>query len=356
MNFTTEPLTVPDSLDGPDAERFEALAAVHNAVEAAALGSHLLAPSVEELLSEYRSSSTRTRTHVTASVGRDVVGYAMVTTRPHLVGAGVHLGVDVLPEHRGQGIGTALLHEVEDVASTTGERILKVAVSHSTSDEGERLASPTGFGELPVDDPGVRFLLRHGYGLEQVVRISVLDTEGLADRLPALLAEAEGTAGPEFRRHGWIGPTPSEWVEDMATLRTRMSTDAPMAGLQGPPDPWDAARVEDHDRRIESGGSIVITSAVEHLPSGQLVGFSEIFVPEGRSTATQEDTLVLREHRGHRLGLLMKAATAGELVRVFPEIDSVVTWNAEENRPMLDVNEAMGFRAIGYEGGWRKDL
>lgn len=356
MNFTTEPMTVPDSLDGAGASHFAAYVAVRNAVEAVALGSPLLMQTAEELVAEYRSNPTRTREHFTASVGRDVVGRAMVTTRPHSVGAGADLGVDVLPEHRGQGIGTALLHEAEDAANTGGERILKVTVSHTTAQEGERIASPTGFGELPANDPGVRFLLRHGYGLEQVVRISVLDTDGLGDRLPALLAEAEQVAGAEFRRHGWIGPTPSEWVEDVATLRTRMSTDAPMAGLQGPPDPWDAARVEDHDRRIDSACSIVITSAVEHLPSGQLVGFSEIVVPEDRPTATQEDTLVLREHRGHRLGLLLKTATAGELLRVFPEIESVVTWNAEENRPMLDVNDALGFRPIGYEGGWRKDL
>lgn len=356
MNFTTEPMQVPDSLDGPGAARFRAHVEVRNAVEASVVGSHLLIPTAEELLPEYQNNPNRTRMLLTASVGQTVVGRAIVTTRPHASGAGAHLGVDVLPEHRGQGIGTALLQQAEDIANTEGERVLMVSVAHTASTPGARIAAPTGFGELPADDPGVRFLLHHGYDLEQVVRISVLDTDGLADRLPALLADAESVAGEDHRRHAWIGPTPSEWVEDMATLRSRMSTDAPMAGLQGPPDPWDAARVEDHDRRIETGGSIVITTAVEHLPSGQLVGFSEIVVPEDRPMATQEDTLVLREHRGHRLGTLLKAATATELMRVFPEIEAVVTWNAEENRPMLDVNDAMGFRAIGCEGGWRKDL
>jgi hypothetical protein len=44
------------------------------------------------------------------------------------------------------------------------------------------------------------------------------------------------------------------------------------------------------------------------------------------------------------------------LLASFPHVEAVATWNAEENRPMLDVNEAMGFRPIGLEGGWQKRL
>lgn len=354
MSLTIDEITMPATREGPGGELFDVYVGIRNTVEIATLGSDLLTPTAAELLPEYRDNPTRTRRHFIASVGGDVAGRAIVTTRPHTPGAGAFVQVEVLPDRRLGGIGAALLAVAEGAALDQGETTLKAAVQHSVIDGGGRIAPPTGFGDVPADDPGVRFLTKHGYVLEQVVRTSVLDTDGLGDRVDALQVEAQTVAGNEYRLHWWIGATPAEWLDDLAVLRTRMSTDAPMGGLQGPPDPWDAARVVDHDDRILDGSSTRLTSGVEHVPTGRLTGFSEMLVPADRRAADQEDTLVLREHRGHRLGMLLKTATAQALLREAPRVEAVVTWNAEENRPMLDVNEAMGFRPIGYEGGWQK--
>jgi GNAT superfamily N-acetyltransferase len=157
--------------------------------------------------------------------------------------------------------------------------------------------------------------------------------------------------------HTWVARTPERWIEDRAVLATRMSTDAPTAGLEEPEDAWTADRVRENDDRQERNPRRRLFAAVEHLPSGRLVGFTILSVPvEEHRPVQQYPTLVLREHRGHRLGMLVKLANLHQLERVAPRNPGVLTYNAEENRPMLDVNEAVGFVAIAYEGAWRKDL
>ena len=93
------------------------------------------------------------------------------------------------------------------------------------------------------------------------------------------------------------------------------------------------------------------------MPTGHLVGFTVLSVPQqAHRSAAQYATLVLREHRGHRLGMLLKVANLVHLERVSPGHPSVTTFNAEENRHMLAVNEALGFRPILVEGAFERPL
>jgi len=143
----------------------------------------------------------------------------------------------------------------------------------------------------------------------------------------------------------------------MAALRQLMSTEEPGAGLDEPEDVWTVERLVATEDRLAKGPRTLVTSAVEHVPTGTIAGFTTLSVPtEVDRTIAQEDTLVRREHRGHRLGMLLKLANLLEVQRRYPGHPAVITFNAEENRHMLDVNEAVGFVPIGYEGAWRKDL
>jgi len=175
--------------------------------------------------------------------------------------------------------------------------------------------------------------------------------------LAGLLADATARSGPDYRVHTWIDGTPPQWRQDIATLLTRMSTDAPTAGLDEPEDPWTVERLVQEEERLASSPRSELVTAVEHVPTATLVGFTALDVPaESNRSVGQEDTIVLTEHRGHRLGMLLKLANIDHLERERPGHPAITTFNAEENRHMLSVNEAVGFEIVTYEGAWKKVL
>lgn len=232
---------------------------------------------------------------------------------------------------------------------------MQVAYAVSRESPGERLPSPAGFGSVPLNNSEVKFLLMRGYSLEQVERGSHLALPLDSDLSARHLEEAAKRAGPDYSVHCWIDRTPERWLNDMAVLHTRMSTDAPSAGLEEPEDVWTVQRVTDEETTFAAGPRTMLTAAAVHGPSGRLAGFTQLSVPaELERQVSQEDTLVLREHRGRKLGMLLKIANLEHLAREHPDHPAVTTFNSEENRHMLDVNEAVGFVPMGYEGAWKR--
>lgn len=354
ISFTIDEITIPDSIDGPEAQDFLDLVRVRNEVEVGVLGSAALLLGPEALAPMFRDAPHRLQRHFVARLDGSVVGRARLAWKTVAGARSVSLTIDVVESYRRRGVGQALLDRLESGAASLGRDVLQSDLGHQVLPGGERLTSPTGYGSLPMEDPGVRFLVRNAYVLEMVARISSLGVDAMLAGAVERQRSAQAAAGPDYRVLSWVGHTPDDRLDDIAVLKTRMGTDAPSAGLEVFEDVWDTARVRVHDQVEADGGRKRLTSAVEHVPSGHLVGFTEITFPAGGGPyAIQEDTLVLREHRGHRLGMLLKAAN---LVR-FAELQPgavITTFNAEDNRPMLDINEALGFEAIGFEGNWQK--
>ena len=57
-------------------------------------------------------------------------------------------------------------------------------------------------------------------------------------------------------------------------------------------------------------------------------------------------------HRGHRLGLLLKLAMMELLAATEPQLERIVTWNAQSNEHMIAVNEALGYTVFGQPNTW----
>ena len=66
-----------------------------------------------------------------------------------------------------------------------------------------------------------------------------------------------------------------------------------------------------------------------------------------RAIGHQHDTSVVRSHRGHRLGLLLKADMMRWLAEVEPQLETVDTFNAESNAHMVARQRAAGLPGDG---------
>ncbi len=354
--IVVEEIPIPAALDGsPAAADFLATVEVRNASEEAGFGTPDVRVDPERLLASWSDPHAPHRLFVVRSEGR-IVARGMIEGLLEDPTGACWVDARVHPDATGRGIGRALAEHVEAAARADGHSHA-IAYAVSPEQSGPRIVPPTGFGSLPAENREVRFLLNRGYRLEQVVRASRMGLPLDPEELRARIRLARERSGPDYRVHRWTGRSPERFLGDLALLFTRMSTDAPQAGLEEPEDVWTAERVAEHEERNESAESSTLTAAVEHVGEGRLVGFTQLNVPvDPLRPATQEDTLVLREHRGHALGMLVKLENLEQLEQDFPGRPSVLTWNADENRHMLAVNEALGFEPMAYEGAWRLDL
>jgi len=275
--------------------------------------------------------------------GADRVVAAASVELPLLDNTGVaFVDLAVLPDARRHGVGTALLTAVRDLAAAHGRTSLLA-----------ELVRPEA--AAPETWPGCAFATARGFSfrLGSVRRNLALPADG--DRLAALQVEAdEHAAGYTVRT--WSGPTPPEHRAELAGLEARMSTDAPLGDLDYEPEAWDADRIAEHDAEQVAIGRSWWT-AVAVAPDGRWAAFTQLgWSPHEPERLYTWDTLVLREHRGRRLGLLVKLAVLAEATREVPQAKVVTTWNAAQNAPMIAVNEAMGFTSVDVDEEWQADL
>lgn len=267
--------------------------------------------------------------------------------------------LDVRPTRRCRGIGSALHDLMLTTARAHGRSMLTTSTDHRTEPgPGEgALAPTTGTGRVRAADPGVAFAVHRGWQLEQVERRSVLRVPLPPDELARHAAHAAGAAEPDYRVVQWERHCPQEWVDQFAVLQSQMSTDVPLGGLDLREDVWDTARVRATEEQNEARGMTCRVSAAVHEPTGTLVAYTTLTSrPDTEEFLYQDDTLVIREHRGHRLGMLVKTANLALLSRVQPAARRIATWNAEENDHMLAINVALGFRPAGGSGEWQLRL
>ena len=258
-------------------------------------------------------------------------GEIVLPRRDNLTLALIDLAVH--PDHRRRGTGPLVLDHLVRLAQEAGRTTLVAETAY-----------PKG-----GSDPGEAFLLAHGFEVGQTMHRNDLDVRS---HLPG---EAPLTDGYAIETS--TDDTLDEWLEDRAHLSRRMSTDAPVGDLDLAEEEWDADRVREQRDATRRSGRRAVESVARHLGTGRLVAFTQLQVPTAEPVlAYQQDTLVLREHRGHGLGQALKSANLRAAREAFPELATVRTWNAQENGPMIAVNEALGYRTTAIQREWQRRL
>ncbi|GHS88603.1 hypothetical protein AGMMS50218_12860 [Actinomycetota bacterium] len=366
MPITILELPVPADLDAPDAWLLHGLVDVTHEVLLDTWGNRDHHRTAAETLVGLRAQQYERKLRLVA-VASDVadpspaavLGYAVLDLPMQDNTHTGWLDVGVRPAHRGRGIGAALHDAGVERARRLGRTTLVASTGHRQEpDPGPgALAPSTGSGRVPAGDLSVRFVRARGWQLEQVARYSVLDLPVDPAVLAAHRTAAEAVAGPDYRLVTWQDRCPEAWVEQFALLETRMSTDPPSGGLDVEEDRWDAARIRTTEQVFADRGLTFRVTAAEHVPTGTLAAFTALISPAAELEAVhQHDTLVLREHRGRRLGMLVKVANLQRLAVEQPGARRIGTWNAQENEHMLAINVALGFRPAGGSGEWQLRL
>jgi GNAT superfamily N-acetyltransferase len=237
--------------------------------------------------------------------------------------------LEVHPDHRRRGHGSALFEEMVREAKALGRTSIGTA-----GWESERVSAFAGTFGL---QPRSQSILRRQ-------RLAELDY----DRVRALYDDAL-VAASAYELVRILGRTPPEMVDDMVELVAAIN-DAPTDDLDIEDEVFTPERLAAYEDAVLEQGDALYRLVARHRDTGELGGHTVIAVEGHRpAIADQHDTAVARSHRGHRLGVLLKAGMLLWLAEAEPEIETVDTENAESNSHMIAVNEALGYRVVARE-------
>lgn len=245
-------------------------------------------------------------------------------------GAG-ELQVFVHPANRGRGVGRALGEALVDVAKAEGRAGLTI--------------------QAPVSGGLGAACELAGLKPDLVVELNSAAVSA-APRDLLKRWQATGEAAPGYSLVAYDDVCPDDDLAVAFVAARHVMNDAPR--FEGEPEYTftlaeqegvEAAAVESHTSWWVVG--------VRHDASGEIVGLSEMYLPQRRSwMALQGDTGVVPAHRGRGLGAWMKAVNHLRLRSERPDAEVVRTYNAASNEPMLRINRALGFAPVQRFQGW----
>jgi len=243
--------------------------------------------------------------------------------------------VAVKEEHRRRGLGRALSARMVTACEGQGDGVMFISVTSDRVPSGEFFAR--SIGARPGLPMKLNQLDLRTVDRRQVAEWARIDPPGyrlerIDDRVPdrLLITYIEAANGINDMPRGDIAF--NDWKLDEAQIRQR----------------------ETYYR--QSGRRWWLVLAIDEK-TGEGVGCSDIeFDPRDPHAIEQQGTAVVASHRGHRIGLWMKAAMLERILAELPQSRFIRTGNANVNAQMLAINTKLGFRHAWQEILWQIPL
>jgi GNAT superfamily N-acetyltransferase len=234
--------------------------------------------------------------------------------------------------------------EVDPIARRRGlgRKLLDIGIERVRA-EGRTVVLTEAFDGTP----GEKFLETRGFEPASVAIMRRQDP-ATADwsHLDRLLRDAEAKSA-DYELIRLSGETPAHMLDDVGRLAESIN-DAPTDDLEIEDEAFPADRIRKMELAQVARGRRSYRTLARHRPSGELAGHTVVSVEREQPwLAWQLDTAVARDHRGHRLGQLLKIEMLRWMRDEEPQVRSLITWNAESNAHMVGINELLGYTVIG---------
>jgi GNAT superfamily N-acetyltransferase len=246
--------------------------------------------------------------------------------------------IEVLPEHRQQGLGRRILSHVVEFAHCHKRRLLVSGSNDRVPASGAFLA---------------RLGARQGL-LDRTnqLRLSELD-RSLIERWMLQSRSLLDT----FDLGLWNNAYPEDHLVAIAHLIKELANDEPRDDLEMEDFNITPEFLRQLEQNIFAAGtkrwSIYITSRV----GNHLVGLTEVFWNPNRPTILEQGfTGVLVAYRKKGLGRWLKAEMMTRILHERPEVEVIRTGNSNSNAPMLKINNSMGFKPFIARAVWQVDV
>jgi GNAT superfamily N-acetyltransferase len=240
-----------------------------------------------------------------------------------------HADISVHPDHQRRGIGTRLLEHFEAWAL----------------DHGRRTLGGEAFAPVGGTSPGLEFVTSHGFTVAIDNDMKVADVAETRDGWDDLAAECAPHHESYELRTVW-SPIPDDLVDGYLAINNMFISEAPTGDADVEDEVWTPERLRaNEERAAKAGRRDATTFAI--APGGEVAAMTELFVNEtAPHRGFQSGTLVVPAHRGHRLGLAIKVANQRAMADRFPELEWIITGNADVNAHMNAINDRLGFRVV----------